>query len=139
MQRRGSVLRRHGAAMRRLRARADGLVRIAVALAAAVSLSACASISQQIADTLSRAPAIGLSSSAPERPAEPPAYPAVHDVPPPRTSSVLTLVEQRKVEDDLVAARDRQKTQTGPVQAERKKPPPAAPRVAPTASSRTIY
>ena len=125
--------------MQRLRACADGLVRIAVALAAAVSLSACASISQQMADTLSRAPAIGLSSSAPERPAEPPAYPAVHDVPPPRTSSVLTLVEQQKVEDDLVAARDRQKTQTGPVQAERKKPPPAAPRAVPTASSRTIY
>jgi hypothetical protein len=49
----------------------------------------------------------GLPEAAPQRPATPAAYPAVHEMPPPRSSTVLTDAEQKKLEDDLVAARNR--------------------------------
>jgi hypothetical protein len=48
----------------------------------------------------------GLPENTPQRPATPAAYPAVHDMPPPR-SHMLTDEEQKKLEDDLVAARNR--------------------------------
>jgi hypothetical protein len=35
----------------------------------------------------------------------PPAFPAVHDTPPPRGDTILTDYEQRKLENDLIAAR----------------------------------
>jgi hypothetical protein len=49
----------------------------------------------------------GLPESTPQRPATPPPYPAVHDLPPPRDSAALTDAERKKLEDDLVAARKR--------------------------------
>jgi len=49
------------------------------------------------------------------------AYPAVHDVPPPRTSTVLTDIEQQKLETDLVSARNQQQTAAGVPLADRKK------------------
>jgi hypothetical protein len=49
----------------------------------------------------------GLPESAPARPATPTAYPAVHDMPPPRSENVLTDEERKKLEDDLIAARKR--------------------------------
>jgi hypothetical protein len=49
----------------------------------------------------------GLPENAPQRPANPGAYPAVHDQPPPRSQAVLTDEEQRKLEQDLIAARER--------------------------------
>jgi hypothetical protein len=49
----------------------------------------------------------GLPEGTPERPATPYAYPAVHDMPPPRDSAVLTSAEQKKLEDELAAARNR--------------------------------
>jgi hypothetical protein len=49
----------------------------------------------------------GLPEGTPQRPTTPAPYPAVHDTPPPRSSSVLTDAEQKKLEDDLVAARKR--------------------------------
>ena len=105
------------AAFRR-RARACRLV---AALAAAAALTGCASISQKFADVASQMPGIGLSANAPERPAEPAAYPAVHDIPPPRNSVVLTNFEQQKLEDDLVAARDKQQSSAGiPLQTKNK-------------------
>ncbi len=60
--------------------------------------------------TLSELPAAvgGLPSDAPERPATQAAYPAVHDMPPPRTNTVLTEDEQKKAEAELAAARDQQ-------------------------------
>src|SRR4051812_11183760 len=85
----------------------------AVAVAAAICLSGCASISQKFAETGSQLPEIGLSPNAPERPAQQMAYPAVHDVPPPRTAAVLTDFEQHKMETDLVSARDQQQTVVG--------------------------
>lgn len=46
----------------------------------------------------------GLPEGTPQRPATPAAYPAVNDRPPKRDSPMLTDEEQRKLEDDLVAA-----------------------------------
>jgi hypothetical protein len=121
-----------------------------LAVAAAVCLSGCASMSQKAAESASQLPHVGLSPNAPARPAEQMAYPAVHDVPPPRTAAMLTDVEQHKLETDLVAARDQQQTAAGvPLASRKKKEPaktepakketakPAAPVSA--ASSRTIY
>jgi hypothetical protein len=59
-----------------------------------------------IADHLPTA-AGGLPEGAPERSTKPSSFPAVHDVPPPRGSTVLTDAEQKKLEDDLIAARTR--------------------------------
>ena len=95
----------------------------ALAVAAALCLSGCASISQKFAETASQLPEVGLSPNAPARPAQPIAYPAVHDVPPPRTAVVLTDIEQQKLETDLVSARDQQQNAAGVPLAYRKKAP----------------
>jgi hypothetical protein len=50
----------------------------------------------------------GLPEGTPERPAQPAAYPAVHDMPPPRASAVLTEEEKKKVEAELAAMRAQQ-------------------------------
>jgi len=124
---------------------------------AAGLLSGCGSISEKMAGTLSEAPAIGLPTAAPTRPTEAPAYPAVHDVPPPRPTPMLTAIEQKQIEDDLVAAREGQKK----LAAEPEPPPPkkdgkvakkeiklkprtppapaAEAPINPTSSARTIY
>ncbi|MCC6779217.1 MAG: hypothetical protein IT537_21745 [Hyphomicrobiales bacterium] len=67
-------------------------------------LAGCTSSS--IGDSLPAAVG-GLPEAAPKRPATPAAYPAVHDMPPPRASAVLTEEEQQKLENDLAAARQR--------------------------------
>ncbi len=95
-QRRGSALRREDASGR-------GAAFVAAPVVAAIAgrgraLPAAASISEKFAETASQMPGIGLPAGAPERPAEPTAYPAVHDIPPPRNSVVLTNIEQRKLE-----------------------------------------
>jgi hypothetical protein len=55
----------------------------------------------------------GLPEGAPPRPATPAAYPAVHDMPPARSTAVLTSEEQAKVEEELVAARNRNAAASG--------------------------
>jgi hypothetical protein len=77
----------------------------AVLVVGAVALAGC-SAGTMIADHLPTA-AGGLPEGAPERPTKPSAFPAVHDLPPPRGSTVLTDAEQKKLEDDLIAARTR--------------------------------
>ena len=57
----------------------------------------------------------GLPEGAPQRSGKPSAYPAVHDMPPPRGSTVLTDAEQKKLEDDLIAARNRTASEAKPV------------------------
>lgn len=84
-----------------------------LAAALCLGLSGCGSISEKFADTASQAPQIGLPANTPARPAEPMTYPAVHDVPPPRTAVVLTDMEQQKLETDLLAARNQQQTAAG--------------------------
>jgi len=49
----------------------------------------------------------GLPDGTPNRSTTPSAYPAVHDMPPTRPTSVLTDAEQTKLEGDLAAARNR--------------------------------
>lgn len=49
----------------------------------------------------------GLPEGVPQRPAATPDYPAVHDRPQERAAATLTADEQKQLEDDLVAARNR--------------------------------
>jgi hypothetical protein len=81
---------------------------IAGAVLLAMGLGACSS-------TLAELPAAvgGLPAGTPERQATPTAYPAVHDIPPPRTNTVLTEDEQKKAAADLTAARDQQVKRAG--------------------------
>src|SRR5512134_2229551 len=94
---------------------------LALAVVASLGLSGCASINQKFAESASQLPHVGVSPNAPARPAEQMAYPAVHDVPPPRTAVMLTDVEQHKLETDLLAARDQQQISAGVPLAFRKK------------------
>jgi predicted small lipoprotein YifL len=55
----------------------------------------------------------GLPSDAPQPPKTTYEYPAVHDMPPPRTSEPLSEDQQWKLEHDLKALRDRQEKRTG--------------------------
>jgi hypothetical protein len=76
----------------------------AALLSATMSLAGCAG--STVADHLPPATG-GLPQNAPPRPSAPGEYPAVHDMPPARTSTVLTEEEQRKLEQELIAARKR--------------------------------
>jgi hypothetical protein len=57
-------------------------------------------------------PLVGLPANTPARPATPPDYLPVHDLPAPRDDTVLTPDQQAKLEKDLTAARDRQASGT---------------------------
>jgi len=50
----------------------------------------------------------GLPAGTPERPANPPPYPAVHDMPPARPLPILDAEQQTKLEKELTSVRDRQ-------------------------------
>jgi len=76
----------------------------AVLVGAAVILTGCSTGSR--GDNMPAAVG-GLPGSTPQRPATPATYPAVHDLPPPRATTILTDAEQKKLEDDLIAARNR--------------------------------
>jgi hypothetical protein len=118
-------------------------VRQLVVLAGLASVGGCASISEKLSSQAGGLPGVGLPANAPERPATPLAYPAVHDMPPQRGATLLNEVEQQKVEDDLVAARERQQESAGvarPASTVRKRAAPApTPRAIPASSNRTIY
>jgi hypothetical protein len=75
-----------------------------IALAAALMLGGCSG--SQIADHMPTAVG-GLPEDAPQRPATEQDYPAVHNMPPTRTTSTLTDEQQKRLQDDLVAARNR--------------------------------
>lgn len=81
------------------RALAAALVAVAVVLA---GCSAGSTVSDHLPTALG-----GLPDGAPQRPDTSRAYPAVHDMPPPRATTVLTDAETKKLESDLVAARNR--------------------------------
>jgi len=80
---------------------------LAGALAAA-SLGACAST---VSDAIPQ-PLGGLSAEAPARPAEPAAFPAVHDMPPARDGRILTEAEIKKAQEELAALRQRRSGRT---------------------------
>lgn len=60
--------------------------------------------------SLANAPLIGLPENAPARPETVGAYPAVHDIPPPRGGQTLSAAEQTKMEAELAQVRARQKS-----------------------------
>jgi hypothetical protein len=74
-----------------------------LAACAAALLSGCGSM---IGEHLPAAVG-GEPAAAPPPPATPVAYPAVHNMPPARSTSPLDNVQQKQLEDDLVAARNR--------------------------------
>jgi len=76
----------------------------AALLAAVLPLAGCAGT--HMGDQMPAAIG-GLPEGAPARPETPPAYPAVHDMPPARDSTMLSGAEQKKLEDELAAARAR--------------------------------
>ncbi len=53
----------------------------------------------------------GLPENAPRRAETPPPYPAVNEMPPPRSNALLDVEEQKRLEADLVATRNRLKGQ----------------------------
>jgi hypothetical protein len=72
-------------------------------IAAAVALASCGST---IADRMPTA-AGGLPEGSPQRPTAPSSYPAVHDMPPVRATPMLSDADAKKLEDDLIATRNR--------------------------------
>ena len=133
MERRGSASQSKGA-FRRAR-----FAMPVIAVVAAAALSGCASISEKFADGASRMPGIGLPANAPERPSTPPVYPAVHDIPPPRNSVILTNTEATQLENDLATARDQQQSEAGAVPYSKRKPKTPTGKVVPVSSAASIY
>ncbi|HEY6257373.1 MAG TPA: hypothetical protein VIY51_16440 [Xanthobacteraceae bacterium] len=89
------------------RSRRTACLRIAAAAliaSASVLLAGCSG--SLIADHLPNAVG-GLPEEAPARPAADTAYPAVHNMPPSRGSTPLSYDQQKQLEDELVAARNR--------------------------------
>jgi hypothetical protein len=81
-----------------------GVVAALLTTAIALNLAGCSStLFSEIPSSVG-----GLPAGTPERSSTPAAYPAVHDMPPPRSDTVLTDAEQKKIQSDLNAARDQQ-------------------------------
>ncbi len=79
------------------------LLGLMLAFAGAGPLASCSTMGGDIPAAVG-----GLPQDAPERPAAAPAYPAVHDMPPPRNSAVLTEEEKKRVEAELAVMRAQQ-------------------------------
>jgi hypothetical protein len=58
--------------------------------------------------TIADLPGVGTPANAPERPKEAGAYLPVHDLPPDRAEAIISPDEQRKIQAELTAARERQ-------------------------------
>lgn len=69
---------------------------------------------------------MGLPAGAPARPATPYQYPAVHDMPPARSTPTMSDEEQVRLEKELATVRERQEGREAPAkkaaQAAKKKP-----------------
>jgi hypothetical protein len=116
------------------------MVPILVPVIAAVGLAGCGSISEKFRDTAAALPGVGLPADAPERTAQPVAFPAVHDIPPPRNSVTLTNTEQDQMERDLVKARDELQVAAGVAKPKKKDDPKAVGKIgAPVSSRASIY
>ena len=75
-----------------------------LAIVAAAASAGCASISEKFADTASQLPGDRPARRRAGAAGQPGGLPAVHDIPPPRNSVMLTNIEQQKLEDDLADA-----------------------------------
>jgi hypothetical protein len=89
-----------------------------------VSLTACSTTG---AIDLLPAAAGGLPADAPPRPAEQPRFLPVNAWPGPRDTPPLTADEQKKLEDELSAVRDRQAASVAAANGEPAKPAPGSP------------
>jgi hypothetical protein len=69
----------------------------AVLLASLAALGGCSSISE-----------LGVAADAPARAKDPSGYLPVHDIPPDRSEQMIKPSDQAKIEQELIAARDRQ-------------------------------
>jgi hypothetical protein len=78
------------------------LLGFALVSTGAGSFASCASMAQLPVS------AGGMPQDAPKRPQIAPAFPAVHDMPPPRKSAVLTEEEKKRVEAELAVVRAQQ-------------------------------
>jgi hypothetical protein len=87
------------------RARSRRSLATALVMAVAMGLAGC-STGGVVGDYMPNALG-GLPEGTPQRPGSPNAYPAVHAMPPPRATTVLTDPERNKLEADLAAARAR--------------------------------
>src|SRR5258708_11985480 len=88
------------------RSRLRGSRTLAAALIAGAGVLGGCSAGGTIADHLPTAIG-GLPEGSPQRPTTSSGYPAVHDVPPARPTTVLTDAAHTKLEGDLIAARNR--------------------------------
>jgi len=79
-------------------------------LAAALAVSGC---STQVADM----PLVGVPSDAPPRAKAAGTYLPVHDLPQGRDEAAMNLTEQKRIQSELIAARDRQAASTTPAEA----------------------
>ena len=105
-----SKLTRLGRGVRQFNLGAPGLV---LALAGAVMLSSCANttnmtdMGNKLGNELPTAIG-GMPQAIPERPQTTPEFPAVHDMPPARTTKVMTEEEKKRVEAELAVMREQQ-------------------------------
>lgn len=77
-------------------------LKLSVAVLGASLLAGCA------ASTFTDLPVVGEPANLPRAQGEGPAYLAVHDMPAPRAQPIMNSNEQERVQNDLIAARDRQ-------------------------------
>lgn len=75
---------------------------VAAALLLAATLAGCSSVIDTVPTSLG-----GLPEGVPARPAAQAAYPAVHDVPPPRQDGALSDAESKRLREDLKSTRNR--------------------------------
>jgi len=79
------------------------LLGLTLAFAGVGPLASCSTMGGDIPTAMG-----GLPDGAPARPVTPAPYPAVHDMPPPRKSTVMTEEEKKKVEAQLAVMRAEQ-------------------------------
>lgn len=79
------------------------VIGLALVCAGSIFLISCSSVLSEMPTQVG-----GLPAGTPQRPAAAPEYPAVHEMPPPRTAAVLTEEEKKKVEAELAAMRAEQ-------------------------------
>ena len=87
---------------------AGSVVRTAAAAAMIALVAGLGGCGALVADL----PVVGLPEGAPARPADPGAYPAVHDMPAARVDTPLDAAARDRIEQELVTARDRQNAAT---------------------------
>jgi hypothetical protein len=103
----------------RIGVRCSAMARLAAIVLTGLSFGACAATTSGLSSLPKEVG--GLPENTPARPATQMAYPAVHDMPPPRTAAVLTPEQVKEAEAELTAVRDRQSKDPSAAKKDRKK------------------